>query len=214
MDISRARDLLLPASLQALDVEKYQPIRDAIMTMAQLRFLATMNQLAQCLGENEVYMEVGTFQGGSLVGSLLGNSARAVAVDNFAQFTDTNTQERLMHGLELFGVKDRVEFYNQDFHEFFADPMVNGYAVGLYYYDGAHDVQNTLNGLELGFPHVVKDGIIVLDDTLYPEVCIGLNQFLGNHPDEVKILCSISPNESWHPDWWNGTIMLQKLKGN
>lgn len=207
MNISRARALLIPDALQALDCTPFIPIIEKIQTMARPHFLATMNALSQCLEDDEIYLEVGTFRGGSLVGVLLNNSVKAVAIDNFSQFPVDYAQLEL--GLMLFGVNERVEFSEMDFHEYFKRGDIP--KIGLYYYDGAHDEQSTLDGLELVFPYIVQNGIIVLDDTLDLTVCMGINRFLGLHPAEVKILFAVSPAEEYHPSWWQGTIFLQKL---
>ena len=210
MDIQKARDSLLPISLSKLDFQPFAPILEKIHTMARPHFLAMMNQLARYLDAGEVYLEVGSYQGGSLISTLLNNQASAISVDNFSEFRDTNNFKILTQHASDFGMSDRITFYNMDFHDYF---MGNVPAIGMYYYDGAHDALNTQEGLELGFPFVVKDGLIILDDTLYPDVVLGLNRFLGVHAADVKILYAASPALEFHPGWWNGTIVLQKTNG-
>jgi protein O-GlcNAc transferase len=211
MDIIRARNLLLPNAIAVLDQQPYEPIIPAIMTMARPHFLAVMNQLARCMAPDEVYLEVGTFQGGSLIGTLLDNEARAVSVDNFCEFSDTNSLEKLEANIHSFGMCDRIQFYNVDFHEYFKNAI--NLKCGLYYYDGAHDTKSTLEGLELGLPFVVPDGLIVLDDLYYKNVRIGINQFIGRHAEEIQIIFAANPPTDFDPDWWNGTIVLQKVSG-
>lgn len=211
MNINEVRDLLLPNSLSKLDLQPFATILEKVHTMARPHFLAMMNTLARFIADDECYLEVGSYQGGSLIGTLLNNSARAISVDNFSEFQGTNNLDLLTQHAHEFGVYDRVTFRNMDFHEYFKTMAVP--ALGMYYYDGAHDALNTQEGLELGFPYVVKDGLIILDDTLYPDVVLGLNRFLGAHPAGIKVLYAASPALEFHPGWWNGTIVLQKTSG-
>lgn len=211
MDTYKARNLLLPSALAQIDIQPFAPVIANVRTMARETFLAMMNGLASCLAPDEIYLEVGTFLGGSLIGALLGNEARAVAVDNFSEFQLIGGEEELQKNIKMFGMQDRIKFHNEDFHAYFSREVST--KVGLYYYDGAHDAINTRDGLELGLPHVVTDGLIVLDDTIYPQVVQAINAFLGEHPAEIKILFAASPLVEFDPIFWNGTIVLQKVAG-
>lgn len=179
--------------------------------MGRPRFLALLNSLARCL-DDEIYLEIGTHQGGSLIGALLNNNAKAVSVDDFSEYQEAANKEILFKWLQKFGVRNRVTFYELEFKAFFALNVIPEKSVGLYYYDGAHDRESTYNGLELGYPLMVDNGIILLDDTIWSSVREGINDFLGMHPEDIRIMLALTPTEKLHPDWWNGTIALQKLK--
>ena len=210
MNIEKARDLLIPERIQSLDCLPYQLVVDGLHVMARPRFMAVMNQLACCMNGDEVYMEVGCYQGGSLIGTLLDNNVKAVAVESFIWWPEKNTPAILEENLTKFGVRDRVTVHAMDYHEYFkksGQPKI-----GLYYYDGDHVEEATLAGLEAAWPFISPDnGMIVLDDTFYQCVNWGINRFIGNHAHEVQIVCAVSPYHDYHPDWWNGTVFLQKV---
>lgn len=211
MNIGYARDLLTSEALQNLDCLPYLPIVDKVHTMARPRFLATMNKLAQCLRRDEIYLEVGSYQGGSLIGTLLNNNAKAIAVDSFTSWPENNGIEIINNFTKQFNVNARMTLIAKDFHDYFADPELK-LNIGLYYYDGAHDEQSTYEGLEAAWQFISEDyGMIVLDDTYLQCVCNGINHFIGNHYNRLRIAYAVSPFSQYHPDWWNGTIFLHKM---
>jgi predicted O-methyltransferase YrrM len=216
MKSEEARELLKVSSLMALDITPFMPIQTRLRSQGQPRFRAMMNALVRCMEGDEVYLEIGSYQGGSMIGALLNNDKRAYAVEDFREFYGDpivdNTRATLENNLRAFGVFERVTLYETDFHAFF--DCVTIPPVGLYYYDAQHATKDTLEGFELGFPHVVKGGFIIADDIAWDMVSLALNQFIGAHPAELKIVFAATPNgkEGWlDDDWWNGVIVFQKL---
>jgi hypothetical protein len=211
MNLETMREALNPDALQMLDCSPYLPIIEKVHTMARPRFLAAMNKLAQCMNPNEIYLEVGSYQGGSLIGTLLNNNVQAVAVDSFMCWPTNNGISIIENFTKEFGVFDRMKLYAEDFREFFKRPELKP-NIGLYYYDGDHSEEQTYLGLEAAWPFISeKYGTIVLDDTFLQCVCNGINHFIGNHYDRLRVACAVSPYQQYHPDWWNGTIFLHKM---
>jgi len=217
MDTHAARELLTISSLMALDISPFAEIPYKLRSSGRPRFHAMMNALARCLGPEEIYLEVGTYQGGSVIGTLLGNQARAFAVEDFREFYGDplvdNTRATLEKHLHEFGVFNRVTLHEADFHAFFAAVVIP--PVGLYYYDAQHAEKDTYEGLTLGFPFVVPGGFIVLDDNGWNMVSRGVSRFLGEHYQDVKIIfattASDSGEKSLDGDWWNGTMVIEKI---
>lgn len=221
MDTHKARELLTIKSLMALDTSPYKDIPYKLRSSGRPRFHAMMNALACCMTPDEIYLEVGTYQGGSMIGTLLGNKVRGFAVEDFREFYGDplidNTRATLEKNLMDFDVFDRVNLYEMDFHKFFAlrandIPQV---PVGLYYYDAQHAETDTYEGLTLGFPFVVPGGFIVLDDNGWNMVSRGISRFLGEHYEDVKIVFSTTASDSGRnsldDDWWNGTMVIEKI---
>jgi hypothetical protein len=112
---------------------------------------------------------------------------------------------------------ERVKIYEMDYKEFFDqlqhDP--DKLRVGLYYYDACHSTFDTFTGMSRGFPYLVKGGFIVADDIAWDGVSEGLNQFIAKFYDQVKIIFTVNPCDTpgtLDDDWWNGTIVLEKIK--
>ena len=91
--------------------------------MASIKKLKLLNLAARCLPKNsrECYLEVGSFQGKSLVAALIGNShVHAVACDNFTLFDDPNSPRNfdiLKQNLARYQLSERVQFFDCDFRE-------------------------------------------------------------------------------------------------
>ena len=217
MDTHAARELLMLKSLMALDTKPFEDIPFRLRSSGRPRFHAMMNALARCMGPKEIFLEVGSYQGGSMIGTLLGNQARAFAVENFVEcYGDPlvdNTRATLEKNLHAFGVFDRVTIWETDFHAFFSAVVIP--PVGLYYYDAQHSEKDTYEGLTLGFPFVVPGGFIVLDDIGWNMVSRGISRFLGERYEDVKVVfattASDSGDNSLDGDWWNGTMVIQKI---
>ena len=217
MDTHKARELLTLKSLTALDTSPYEGIPFKLRSSGRPRFHAMMNTLARCMTLDEIYLEVGSYQGGSMIGTLLDNQAHAFAVEDFREFYGDplvdNTRATLEKNLRAFGVFDRVTLWETDFHAFFAAVVIP--PVGLYYYDAQHAEKDTYEGLTLGFPFVVPGGFIVLDDNGWNMVSRGISRFLGEHFEDVKIIFATTASDSGinslDSDWWNGTMVIQKI---
>src|SRR5689334_21610674 len=71
-----------------------------VQGMSSIRKLKLLSLAFSCLDRGEAYLEIGTFQGKSLIAALKGNAPHpAYACDNFAEFTDRNSQALLMKHL-------------------------------------------------------------------------------------------------------------------
>lgn len=217
MNTSQALHALLPENVACLDTARFAPLFDgSIHTMAKPKFLAVLNRLVGLMSTNEVYLEVGTYQGGSLCGAMLGNERRAIGVDDFSGFPATSNETMLTQNLKRFNLSEKVAFYNMGYKNFFNGLVGENIRVGLYYYDGAHDDVSTEDGLERGFPFVNVGGFLVLDDTSYAQVQEGLNRFLGKHPRGVRVAFCAQPDNlpgKFDDTWWNGTVILEKTGG-
>src|SRR6266480_2959591 len=90
--------------------------------MASYKKLRLINLVASLIPENECYLEVGTFQGKSLVAALRGNSrVKAVACDNFSEFDESGgNRMALEQNLERYHLRERVKFFDMDFRQLLA----------------------------------------------------------------------------------------------
>jgi predicted O-methyltransferase YrrM len=189
---------------------RFQPVIDSIHCMSRPRVYAVLNAILASMDVGETYLEVGTYQGGSLVSATLGNPhVRAVGVDSFEEFQETNNFQITQDNLNKFGVSQHVTLHNMSFYKYFEmlHPMAQ---IQVYYYDGAHGYEVQLEGMEAAWKFLAPDALIVVDDYTYPEVVRAVNQFMANHLHKVKPMFVFSVPENNDPVWWNGAVVLQR----
>jgi len=181
-----------------------------IHCMSTPRVYAVINAVVSCMDDGELYCEVGMYQGGSHISALLGNSAKAIGVDNFAEFQGTNNFDQTYKNLCDFGVAQRTEIRNMGYKEFFAQ-LPPETKIQVYYYDGAHGYEPQLEGMELGFQFMQSGSVLIVDDLFYPEVTRAVNQFIANHVNQVRVMLMIDSMQAVDPVWWNGVCAIRVL---
>ncbi|MDX2230226.1 MAG: tetratricopeptide repeat protein [Leptolyngbyaceae cyanobacterium bins.349] len=190
---------------------KFQQVRDRVQGMTTANVMQLLNWALACLDPGELYCEVGTYQGTTLIGALLDHpDCMAYAVDNFSEF-DTNGDcfAALMHNLNQFGLEEQVYFCNQDFQQFFLDlrELNTEDKIGVYFYDGAHDYRSTLLGLLLAKPFLSDRALILLDDANWATVQQASWDFLAASP-EAQIELELFTPVARFPTFWNGIQVL------
>jgi predicted O-methyltransferase YrrM len=184
---------------------------NAIHCMSRPRIYAVLNACVAAMEPGEIYVEVGTYQGGSLISALLNNQARAVAIDSFEEFQQTNNFRTTQDNLITFGVAERVQLYDCNYQTFFAEHRLS-VPISVYYYDGAHGYEVQLAGMEAAWPFLAPGALIIVDDYTYPEVTLAVNQFMANHINDVKFQFMFDPIQSTDETWWNGCVVLRKVR--
>ena len=166
-----------------------------------------INGAVTCMEGDEVYLEVGCCQGASLIGALMDNEKRAVAVDNFSEFPETCNLIAFRKNIRAYGVEERITFYRNDYRQFFASPPPM--KVGVYYYDGAHDYASEYAGIKAGLPFLVDGGLVLVDDTNWPDTSQAVNDILKEFACLTQVFCvrtSVRPNAYF----WNGFAILAR----
>jgi predicted O-methyltransferase YrrM len=190
--------------------------------MASLKKLKLLNLAAGCLPENgkECYLEVGSFQGKSLVAALAGNShVRAVACDNFTLFDDPNSPKNfdiLKQNLASYRLSERVQFFDCDFRELLTSWNVRQLPrVGVYFYDGAHDEESQFLGVRMAEDLLADNAVVIVDDwrhakdsESYAEA--GTKRAISDSPNEWSIRHVLPARYNGDLEqWWNGVGVLR-----
>lgn len=215
MDYQRFSDLLpglfhdwgLTAARPRSD--RFAAVLQRVRGMTSPGVLQLLNLALACLEDGETYLEVGSFQGATLVGALVDQPlCRAHAVDNFSEF-DLYGENRaaLARNLEAFGLTSQVEFFGGDFEEFLLTARSQPGTVGVYLYDGSHDYRSQLMGLLLAVPLLSSRALVVVDDSNFPAVKQATWDFMAMRP-EAHLLLDLPTPGNCHGSFWNGLHVL------
>ncbi len=133
-----------------------------------------LNILASRVPNEEAYLEVGIFQGATLLGALMDNhKVHAYACDKFVG-GDGDCRERFKENVSRF--KSRLpEFtlYDTDCFELARREKPFDFPIGVYFYDGDHSAEATRRGLVEFKRFFAKEVIIVIDDWNWDRVRTG-----------------------------------------
>ncbi|HNR31790.1 MAG TPA: class I SAM-dependent methyltransferase [Candidatus Hydrogenedentes bacterium] len=200
------RDAPTPGFEQAFVRSFFDPCF-LVQGMTSVKNQHVMRLAFSCLPESECYFEIGTLQGKILVSVLVNNPPRkAYACDNFCEFTDSaeRSAQVLRNNLRMFGVEDRVTFYNADFRGIMDREHVPE-PVGLYLYDAMHTAEMQYDGIRLAEPLLADEALVVVDDWNWGEAVEGTNRAIAESRHEWTLLYELrNDGESNLAKWWNG----------
>jgi hypothetical protein len=178
---------------------------------------------AELLNENTCYLEVGVFQGLTLLSvakAISNKNATAYGIDNFAYFD--------REGKNFGIVKDRMnklgltnaQVINMDYEDALENisKEIDGKKIGVYFVDGPHDYRRQLICLLLAMPHLADNAVIIVDDCNYRHVRQANRDFLISHP-EFKLVyqsygkahplnLSGKDRQEAEEGWWNGVNVI------
>lgn len=165
------------------------------------------------LDESECYLEVGTYQGKSLLSAILSNPSRPVfACDNFSEF-DENSLQITRANLERFGLVDRVTLYDCDFLGVF-EPERLPVPIGLYHYDAAHDEESQYRAIKLVEPFMADEALVIIDDWNGPPLSgsyakAGTMRAVNESVHRWQLLYELPARFNGDVAmWWNGVGVL------
>lgn len=184
---------------------RFQPVADAVENLAQENNLALLNVAAACLEGDEAYVEIGVFNGASLIAAMLGNEGkRFVGVDSFG-FRDA-TLEKVHENLARFGLTP-PEIVVGDAFELVPAGALDHVQVGVWYYDAAHSYEAQLEGLRMAEPLLVPGALVIVDDTDWDDVARAMDDYLAEQPRATRVL-TLDGKSRGAPQWWEGMQVL------
>ena len=190
----------LPHELE--DVSRFQGVLDDVPGLAKANNLALLNVAARCLGEGEVYLEVGTFRGTSLVSAMLGNDGEFVALDNWSMAE--GSREQLDANLERYELQATI--LEGDAFETLRNGVPS--PIGAYYYDNGHEYEQQVEGLRLAEPYLSSPALVIVDDTDWERVERAVDDYLAQQPRATEIFRADGKDRG-HPEWWEGMRVLR-----
>jgi hypothetical protein len=133
------------------------------MTSPRVRKL--LNLLVGLLPPEEIYLEVGSWKGATLISALLDHpSAQAFACDNWSQFQEHGAEPIFFSNLEKY--KPRLPNYTilkQDCFTIPANPPFKK-PIGIFFYDGDHSYDAQFKAITLFAPFLSRRCVVLIDD--------------------------------------------------
>jgi hypothetical protein len=178
----------------------------SIPKMSTFAIGAIVNQAVARMPVDHAFVNVGVWNGFTLLCGLAGNAdRRCVGIDNFSQYG--GPRDDFLARFESRR-SPRHEFHDLDYAEYFA--KVHRGPIGVYIYDGEHSYVNQLKGLQTAEPFFSEDCLIVVDDTNWIEPWQATLDFVAQSQHEYRILLDQTTCQNGHPSFWNGIMVLQR----
>lgn len=116
------------------------------------------------LEPKEEYLEIGTFGGRSLIAALLNNDSKAQVIDplpdEFKPGYIKTIKEWFYDAIQKTGVIDRITLHRMKFEDFQGRLP----SIGVFLYDGCHEIGSTFKALIQYYKYLSDKAIIIIDD--------------------------------------------------
>lgn len=204
MDQNIAERLLLETN----DFADAKPLVD-IEGLSSPRVCAFLNQLVAHMEPDEIYLEIGTWKGRTLLSAAHGNAGRrCVACDKF-RFWGKFTGPGFLARRQLYGNLKRfeqgsasIEFHSMTSRELFRRKLVRA-PVGVFFYDGDHSFEETHHAIVQAAPYLSRRSVLVVDDWSDPTVVAATKQALRDANLHVRWYRAL-PGDHTETLFWNG----------
>ena len=197
--------------------EEFAAIKTLCRGLSSQKLGKLLNAAVGFLEPNEIYCEIGSFAGYTLISAGKDNyDKKCVGIDNFniKMYHKPELQEaihkRLLTNLDHFQHPKTV-FINKDFREF-AVPEED--RIGVFYVDGDHAKEETIDQLKWGHQFLADRALVVLDDISIPGVHDAASEWIATHTKEYKMFfymdCFYPHNvPRQNTVFWNGLCMMR-----
>ncbi len=181
----------------------------------------------EILTEDTCYVEVGVFQGLTLLSTAMASPGNDFfGIDNFAFLDPYNKNKQIIDERAKKLNIENFHLINKDYEDALENlgDFIGNKKVGVYFVDGPHDYRSQLMCLLLIKPFLAENAVILVDDSNYRHVRQANRDFLISHP-EFKLLFQAyteahpanlqdAKKEKMLKGWWNGINIIYRDKNN
>lgn len=169
---------------------------------------AIINRAVALMPEGHAYLNVGVWNGFSLLAGMAGNSGKTcIGVDDFAR--DASLRKPFLKRFEKARGPNHA-FHEANFRDYLA--AQHKAAVGVYVFDGPQTYEDLHDGLSLAEPYFSKGCVVLVDDTNWPHVRQANLDFIKHSPFEYRMLLDAQTPRTGHPTFWNGVMLFERGK--
>ncbi len=189
------------------------------LSTAQIGMIIALG--ASCLDTEEVYLNIGVWDGFSLLAASLGASESiSIGVDNFSEMHQQqqpilnpdltrdygDTRGNFYRAFRQCG-SPMTYFHEMDWKDFMRTATFPVSGLGLVYYDGEHTEKAHHEFFEAVMPYLSPECVIFVDDTRIDFVRRSVEDFLSANSD-FKLLFELGGKRRRDPAWWGGFMVL------
>lgn len=163
---------------------------------------------------NARYLEIGTWSGSSLCSAMYKNSIKLIyAVDDWSQFSNSETREIFNKNIKQFGGDNLVNFFETDFRKMDPKSMPK---FNIYLYDAGHSIEDHYDSLKYMYDCLDDVFIFIVDDWNWPNIRYGTLKAIEAFNLEI-LFCAErrTTNDDSHPEgklcgdfYWNGVCVF------
>jgi hypothetical protein len=169
---------------------------------------AVLNRAVAAMPADQVYVNVGVWQGFTYFAGALGNAEkRCIGVDNFSGWGKEDVRIAFEDRLARIGTPSQI-MHTMDYREYFE--KVHHDPIGVYVYDGDHAYEHQLNGLRIAEPYFADGCVVVVDDTNWRDPYGATLDFIAQSDRRWDMLLDCDTSATGHPTWWNGVMVIQE----
>jgi hypothetical protein len=179
----------------------------AMPRMSTFAIGCLINKAVHDLPDGQCYVNVGVWHGFSLlVGMLRNPDKKCIGIDNFSEFGGPRLEFRKRY---LAARSQNHHFYEIDYKKYFE--QLHKDLIGFYFYDGAHDYANQIDGLRIAEPFLADNALVMVDDTNWRDPYQATLDFMETSDFNYNVILDEKTSSNFHPTWHNGIMVIQKV---
>lgn len=183
-----------------------------------------LNVAGRYMEPGEVYVEIGTFTGFTLIAASHSNTkSKFIGIDNMRLLGDKTTER------EQDWVRQRLQINRDHFkfgnHYVIEDDYKNvkGFEntkIGVFLIDGHHTRQEAYDNFKWAHPFLADRALVVIDDISIAGVGEGVKDWVTENHEEYEEFFRMNvyhppeDRDHWSPAFWNGISMVSFNRKN
>lgn len=166
-----------------------------------------LNLAHTLLPEDEAYLEIGALHGKTFISACSGHSSTAanVILDNFSQFGATKS----VLCANICACLPDLDYmlHSGDYRELLTSLRLP--AVGVYFYDGPHELSDQRDAIRLIEKHLASESLIIIDDWNHAPVKPGTLAGAAEFPGKFELVLELPAKFNGDCSlFWNGLGVL------
>lgn len=185
-------------------MDQLEPLR-SVTGMSTPAYANIINTICRSMSEDQLYLNIGCYQGFTLLSGMINTRCRVIGIDNFSQFG--GPKQQCLANFNKFA-RENTEFHDVDYREYLANHVGK---IDFYFYDGHHSYDNQYRAMIDADKFLEKGSLVMVDDSNVKEVRDATFKAMEDLGRKYDVWVNIETAHNKHPTYWNGLILLEML---